>query len=484
MDWVAVVAREAFKRKREKYIVSDWKTPSGRVHIGALRGVVIHDEVAKTMAKKTPTSFIYGFDDYDPMDSIPEYLDEAKFRKYFGRPLSEIPSPEPGYSSYGEYYADDFLRVIKQAGCQPKILWSSKMYKTGQFNKAIRLVLENEKKINDIWSAIAKSKREHLPIAMLCRACGSIFHTRSSAWDGKLVKYRCLNCQLNGADSPFDGGAKLPWRVEWAAKWWLLKSDVEGAGKDHNTKGGSRDVAAAIAKEIFKIQPPVNIVYEWFLVGGRKMSSSKGVGAFASDIIEQVPPRIVRFLMTATRPGRAIDFDPGGDTILRLFDEYDKTQNGYNIRFSKVVFLVQMPHVDIFKLARQEKNKTLTGQELAELRRRVGYGKKWLTRFASAEQKFELQKSLPRVEITNFQKQFLVQLAQKFNQEKSWNGEKLHSIIHDLKAQKQLAPTDAFEPLYKIFLNKTHGPQAGWFLAALDRKFVIDRLKGASQISE
>lgn len=480
MQWVDEVVREALKRKRSHYIVTDWKTPSGRIHIGALRGVVIHDAVAKSIAERKPTTFQYGFDDYDPMDGIPVYLDANKYRQHFGKPLSEIPSPEKGYSSFGEYYAKDFLTAIHAVSSKPKIIWSSQLYKTGKFNQAIKTVLENAKKINEIWQEISGSKREYLPIQMVCKNCGSIFHTRALAWDGKFVKYSCSNCKYQGQDSPFDGGSKLPWRVEWAAKWMIFKSDVEGAGKDHNTKGGAHDVAAAIAEKIFKIEVPVNIVYEFFLIGGKKMSTSKGVGDSARDIVTTIPSELVRFIMESTRPERAINFDSSGDTIPRLFDEYDKTQKDFNFRFSKVAFLVQMPHVDILDEARKEKGKVLTAKEKKSLKQRIDYAKKWLETYASEEYKFVVQQKLPAVNLTSEQKKFLAAVAQHLNKEKRWQGELLHTAIHDVKNHLGVKPTDAFQAIYGVFLNKTHGPQAGWFLAALDKKFVLERLKQAT----
>jgi lysyl-tRNA synthetase class I len=34
--------------------------------------------------------------------------------------------------------------------------------------------------------------------------------------------------------------------------------------------------------------------------------------------------------------------------------------------------------------------------------------------------------------------------------------------------------------MYILFLNKESGPKAGWFLAALPRDFVLNRLKEAA----
>ena len=53
-------------------IINDSKTPSGRVHVGALRGVLIHDAIFRTLrAKGIEARYLFGVDDYDPLDEIP-----------------------------------------------------------------------------------------------------------------------------------------------------------------------------------------------------------------------------------------------------------------------------------------------------------------------------------------------------------------------------------------------------------------------------
>jgi len=37
--------------------------------------------------------------------------------------------------------------------------------------------------------------------------------------------------------SPYGGNGKLPWKVDWAAHWKVVGITIEGAGKDHASKG-------------------------------------------------------------------------------------------------------------------------------------------------------------------------------------------------------------------------------------------------------
>src|SRR4030042_353750 len=92
--------------KKAKHRVDDMKTVSGMPHVGSLRAVTTHDIVFKAMQDAGyNVVFSYIFNDMDPMDGLPVYLDEAEYRQHMGKPLYRIPSPESGYESFGKFYA-------------------------------------------------------------------------------------------------------------------------------------------------------------------------------------------------------------------------------------------------------------------------------------------------------------------------------------------------------------------------------------------
>jgi lysyl-tRNA synthetase class 1 len=155
------------------------------------------------------------------------------------------------------------------------------------------------------------------PFQVVCEQCGRIGTTEVTSYDGKEVEYACRpnlvkwakGCGNRGKMSPFDGRGKLPWKLEWVAKWQALGITIEGAGKDHTTKGGSRDVAGACFEQIFGGVPPLNIPYEFFLVGGAKMSSSKGIGASGARHGDLPPARDLPVPdALRTQPKSIVDF--------------------------------------------------------------------------------------------------------------------------------------------------------------------------------
>src|SRR3972149_12178641 len=349
MFWLEKIIDDLKKTEKRKFLVSDYITPSGKIHIGSLRGVFIHDEIYKGLKKKgKKTEFVYGFDDFDPMDGLPIYVDQKKYLPEMGKPLCDISSPEKGYKSFAEYYTHDFTEIFETCGTKPKIIWLSVEYRAGKFDAVIKEILEHADGIRKIYKKISGSNKakDWLPINMVCPKCGKIGTTYASRFENDKVYFECREdyvvwakgCGYKGWGSPYKGGAKLPYKVEWPAKWKVYGTDIEGAGKDHNAAGGSRDIARAIATEVLKIKEPYNIAYEHFLVGGKKMSSSKGLGVTARDMFEILSPEVLRYLILRTPIERAINFDPEGETIPQLFDDYDKEYPGAPLSFRKVVF--------------------------------------------------------------------------------------------------------------------------------------------------
>ncbi|MBI2973235.1 MAG: lysine--tRNA ligase [Armatimonadetes bacterium] len=522
--WVDVIVEDVLKtRPQDRYVINDAKSPSGPIHVGSLRGVVLHDCILRGLAAADrPARFLFGFDDYDPMDSRPVAA-PAEFDQYLGMPLSEVPSPAGGRGSFGRYYGLEFIEVWKHVGAHPEVYWTSEMYKSGKFNETIRTALDRAEDLIQIDREISGSqKADRHPVQPVCEHCGRVGTTVVVGWDGHQVEYECRpdkvtwakGCGHRGKRSPFDGGSKLQYKAEWAAKWRILGVTIEGAGKDHMTKGGSHDVASAMVERIFNHPTPYPIPYEWFLVGGRKMSTSTGIGVPAAELVAILREELARFLMVRPHYRQQINFDPTGETIPNLYDEYDRAAAAFfgelegktpaetdlirdhsrtfyysrtngeqprciRMRFAKVANLMQMPTVNLFDVAAKEKGAPLTAQDRSELQQRMEDARRWLGSYAPDHYRFQVQSSMPRVELSPMQREFLGQLAAVVAQQE-WSGEELHNRIHDLKSQIGLKPKDAFSAIYLAFLGKDSGPQAGWLLASLDRAFVLARLRQAS----
>ena len=525
MFWADRLAKEIKERYQpldgsEAIVIRDEKTPSGRVHIGSMRGVAIHGAIAESLSEQeVNNTFLYEFNDMDAMDGFPEYLPED-FRQYMGMPLRTIPSPDGKAQNFAEYFANEFKEVIQSAGFNPEFYNVSELYFSGKMDDAIRTALEHAADIRRIYKEVSGSVKsdDWYPLSVICEECGKVGTTKVFAFDGEKVSYRCepqmvkwaVGCGHEGSVSPFGGNAKFPFKVEWPAKWKVIEVKVEGAGKDHSTKGGARDVASHIAKEIFKYEPPFDTPYEFFLVGGKKMSSSKGRGSSAKEISELVPTKILRLALLGKDINQAINFDPEGDTIPVLYDQYDKLAEGYKAvkdddyarlfelihpkrvlpaaetflpRFSQVAFLVQMPHLNLGREVEVLKGSKLNDADKQELKERAEYAKKWLAEYAPEKFVFKLQDELPdnAKNLSEVQKKALSELHQYIQETSEMpSGEDIQHKLHEMKEALAIAPQELFGALYLAFLGKSYGPKIGWFLSVLDKEFVLKRLKEAS----
>ncbi len=237
-------------------IINDSKTPSGRVHVGALRGVLIHDAIFRTLREKgVEARYLFGVDDYDPLDEIPAGKGEH-FEQYLGQPLCNVPPPDNSPATdMAEHYIQEFFEIFEELGVKVEKYRMRDVYKSGQFNSAIDKILQNAATVRRVYKEVSNSDRPETwyPFQAVCENCGRIGTTEVYDYDGREVSYRCRpnmvkwarGCGHEGKVSPFDGRGKLPWKLEWVAKWVSFPVTIEGAGKDHSTKGGSRDVAAA-----------------------------------------------------------------------------------------------------------------------------------------------------------------------------------------------------------------------------------------------
>ncbi len=508
-------------------IINDSKTPSGRVHVGALRGVLIHDAIYRTLCEKAiPARYMFGVDDYDPLDEIPKGKDEH-FTKYLGQPLCNVPAPDGSSApDMAEHYMGEFWGVFEDLGVKVERYRMRDIYRSGQFNSAIDTILRNAEAVRKVYLEVSNSKRADTwyPFQAICENCGRIGTTEVFDYDGQLVSYRCRpdmvdwakGCGHEGKVSPFDGRGKLPWKLEWVAKWVTFGITIEGAGKDHSTKGGSRDVSAHCLRAIFNKKDPYNVPYEFFLVGGRKMSSSKGVGASARAMADLLPPEVLRFLMIRTKPNSPVNFggnekDGGEDDgkikeegIVKLFNEFDRFHSRVNheknatpdesliIRISElkpegdyatanfqlITALVQMPHLDAAREIEKRAGRPLTEIERKHLERRIQSARLWVEHYAKEEEKTRLQETLPARanELSAVQRAFLQALAAALPQT-TWEDDALQSKIFEVARLTPIEQPVAFKAIYRVLLDREAGPKAGNLLAFLDPKFVIPRFQ-------
>ena len=501
MFWADEFAETIIKSGKYKpYHVDDMKTPSGKIHVGALRGVVVHDLIHQALLTKGVKSvYTYVFNDMDPMDAFPHYLPE-KFQQYMGWPLYKIPSPEPGFESLAACYAMEFEKIFNGLGIKPKIIWSHEEYGAGKFDATIKTVLDKVELIRKLYHDISgyDKPKNWFPYQVFCPKCSKVGTTIVTGWDGKKVSFTCQKdlvkwaegCGYQGEIEPVKENGKLMWKVDWAAHWQVIGVTAEGAGKDHMSQGGSHDLSSAICEQVLNYPTPFKFIYEWFLAkSGTKMSSSKGVGISAAEVSQTLPPELLKFLLVKTPYRRAIIFDPSNnDSILKLFDDYDQAMANKDIawklsqvkpgakpiknppRFRDVVNYMQNPKIDL--------NQQFARADKAELTKRIKYAKIWIDKYAPPMQVFQITKEIPEFAgtFTDTQRAILTKAHNIAVDAKS--PEEIQQKVYEEAKTIGLSPSNAFGTIYQATIGKDHGPKAGWLL--FNNPQAINRLAEAA----
>ena len=505
MHWADVVAEQLLEQKNE-HVISSGITPSGPIHLGSMREILTADAIVKAInGKGGKAKLIYIADTADPLRKIYPFLNEEKYKDYVGRPLAEIPAPT-GNGSYAEFFLNPFFEALESVNVFPEVVNNYYYYKEGKFEECTKTIIENKEKIKDILERISGRQ---LP--------KNWFPWTFKDNNGKLCSGNVVNVEwphvtfVNENNEEVTnnlarGEGKLPWRLDWPAKWKILDVSFEAFGKDHATKGGSYDTGKRIIKDILNYKVPHHIVYEWINLKGKgAMHSSTGLAISAEEMLRMAPPEVIRWLIMQPQPNRHVDFDPGLG-LLNSVDKYDRIEKEYydnnldenssrafelsqiskmsnnknqTIPYRHLVTLVQS------KESTEEIEKTLlkTGDikklnkyEKENLESRVECIKGWLNNHAPESVKFRIQEKATVINFDNEDLNRIKHLKKKI-ESIDWNPKSIHDSFYELQESHATAAKEYFRIMYLIILGKERGPRLGFFLATIKQEFVIKRLK-------
>jgi lysyl-tRNA synthetase class 1 len=514
MHWAEVFANRLIKQDK-KQILATGITPSGPIHIGNMREVITTDAVYRLLIEKgSDAELIYIADDFDHLRKLYPYLPKI-YENYIGMSISEIPCPCGKHKNYADHYLYRFLESLKEIGITPKVYRAYDLYKSGFYKEAIQIALDNSDKIRKIIEKISKRKlqKNWLPFNIKCKNCKKLTNAKPVLYEGPYIEYKC-SCGFEGQVDIKEGGVgKLPWRVDWPARWKLLNITFEPFGKDLATTGGARDTGEVISKEIYNYTPPEYISYEFILLKGKgAMHSSKGTALSSEQMLNMTPPEVLRFLIMKNQPNKHILFDPGFG-VLNLVDEYDQQERVYfgieekikGMKDLKRTYELSQPHnisenipfqlpyrhlVTLIQICKkwQDVKKILIRNNLIPdflskqddqlLKKRSEHASYWLDNFAPENVKFKVKESLPKIKLEEIQIKFLKNFILKIKNIR-WNADDIHNLIYKISEETNIPINISFKTVYQIILGQEKGPRAGFFLSNLDKEFVLMRCKEA-----
>lgn len=514
MHWAEVIADDLLKQDRN-HILATGITPSGPIHIGNMREVLTTDAVYRSLRDKgANVELIYIADDYDHLRKVYPYLPDT-YEEFVGMPICDIPCPCGEHKSYADHYLSFFLNSLKEIGIKPRVYRANEMYKKGDYFESIQIALENIEPIKRIIESISKRQlpKNWLPFNVRCQNCKRITGTKPMLYDFPIIEYKCECGHEGTVDIRQKDVGKLPWRIDWPARWKMLGVTFEPFGKDLGTVGGARQTGEKISQEIYNYPPPNYLMYEFIILKGMgAMHSSKGTALSAEEMLRMTPPEVLRFLIMKNHPTKHIVFDPGLG-ILNLVEEYDLNERVYfgleeknrgmkdlsatyelsqpydipkkipvNVPYKHLVTVLQIGikwnDIKDILIRTNQIPKDISVSDEKRLRKRVEHGKFWLKNYAPDEICFTIKKKLPKIKLDTAQKKFLSEILEIIPKIK-WEPEDIHNAIYTASENAQIPIKTGFLTIYQLILGKEKGPRAGFFLSNLEKEFIITRFEEA-----
>lgn len=487
-------------------VVSSGVSPSGKYHVGTLREVLTADALTRGLRRVGRKSrHIHFVDDLDPFRKIPAGIAD-NFGQYLGRPLCDVPSPDNSGESYADYFLKDFTDNVAILGIDMEVVRSHEQYRSGNFTEVIEKTLERIDSAKEVLVQVSGRQLDDGWSPIQVNEDGYLKKRRFISLDtqNKMLTY------LDSSDkeqtcSYAHGDIKLDWRLDWPARWSMYRVAVEPFGRDHATKGGSYDTGKELVERVFDAQPPIPVPYHFINRAGetKKMSKSAGNTVTVSELLQVLPPEIVRFFILKLGPEKQLFFDQQ-DGVIRIIDEYaellakpeksdadqwllDMCDVGSeqvisNIPFSHLVASYQASLKDAHKtieLIKRTEHAMHAEAQTEIIKRELKYIENWLNHWAPESIKFELRQSKPTDdEFSEKQKTFFTELSRAIESApETADGQWFHQAIYQFKDSLDLEPKELFRPLYQLLINKDAGPRAGWFLSLLPRDWLIQRLR-------
>ena len=539
--WADESARRVAENDRPP-VVKGGVSPSGVPHIGNFNEVLRGAFVVRALERRDDISGkprqVFTSDDRDPLRRVPDTilspdgevveLDEDErdeLSEHLGKPYVDVPSPFADRAGAPDTWAEHFASFLREDAerldVPVEFVSNDEMYDDGDFDQAVLAALENLETSRDVIARHQRTAGEgYVPFMPICAECGRITTTPTgvNVEDGA-VDYVCDDAQLAGEYEVEGCGhrgtatlreGKLPWRFEWPAQWWTLGVGFEPFGKDHAE--GSWESGVEIAREVYGVEPPEHLVYEFFLVDGGKMSASEGNVYTVSDILRYVEPEVLRyFFVLDPKKQRDLslaeihhvvnDFDRIEDVRYGRDEPADSTERLYAERvyddlrapdedpaehepvrppytFSAMVGVAGDDEARLDTLRRSgHLPEDPTETQKRDALRRVELARNWALDHDN-EYAVRVLDDKPDADFDADTRTAFDELADAV--ESGASPDEIQNAVFETARQNDLGVGGFFSDGYRLFLGQESGPKLGPLLSALDREFVVERLRQPS----
>ena len=345
--WPFVEAKKILQEKKTsiekkgKITLQTGYGPSGLPHIGTFGEVARTSMIVNALNHLTnlPKEIITFSDDMDGLRKIPNNVPNQEIlNQNLHKPLSSVPDPFKKYNSFGEHNNEMLKNFLNKFKFEYNFKSSTSLYKSGFFNSALQIILENYQGIMDIIIPTLGKERQktYSPFLPICPETGIVLEIPVLEILKDKSKIIFDNNGKKLESSILDGNCKLQWKVDWAMRWYALDVDFEMYGKDLIE-------SAILSSKIIKLMGknnPSGFAYELFLdEKGEKISKSKGNGITIDQWLEYASPESLSLFMYQN-PKRAKKLYK--EIVPKAVDEYldfiekGKTQNELQLLMNPV----------------------------------------------------------------------------------------------------------------------------------------------------
>ena len=463
------------------HVVVTGISPSGNIHVGNLREILVGEAVASALkARGEEVRFVFHADTIDPLRKIAPGIPET-FKEFIGHSLSRVPDPEGCHVSYAEHFLVPLEEALREMEMEIEVLRSHELYEGGVYTEVTLEAIEHAPELRQILQEVSGGERPGDWSPYLPRAASGDL-TGNRVVEHLPDESKVLFVDREGNEGVADyarGEGKLGWRVELAARWKALRVTFEPFGKDHTSRGGSTDTADRMAREVFHYPVPGRYEYEWIQLKGRgAMSSSRGIVLLPRDLLEIMPPDALRQMVLGRDPARALDLDLG-ESFPRFMDEYRASGETKPVPFTHLVTVAQTVGGDVAAAAgmlrRGGYEEAARDQE--KLAHDLGYARNWAERWAPESLQLRVidegEARGRASELDAEQRGYLGAVADALSPE--MDGDAVQNLLYTTAVERGLKPKRAFAAVYTVLLGKKSGPKAGPFVAGLPVEMVRER---------
>ncbi|MFQ1021677.1 lysine--tRNA ligase [Tardisphaera saccharovorans] len=483
-SWIDDLAEKVMSRPG-KHVIASAITTSGPTHLGTVEEFFFPSVITNRLKEMgDDPDFIFIGDIMDAFDSVPNGV-PGDLKPYLGKPLVDVPDPYGCHSSYGQHFLDDTVSFMNKLGVSPRVIPVIELYQAGYYDSYVKMFFERLPAVREILSvtSLKQLPDSWMDIVMpVCEKCGNIATTRVTGFDGDYIYYvddkdvgYAKGCGHSGKIPIKSHKWKMAWRLDWPTRQAFLGVTLEGAGKDHHTRGGSWDTAEAVHKQLFGREPPLTYRWGFVLLNGRKMSKSQGVGSL-SILMKYLPPEVLKYFLLRVDIEKDKNLDDSGEGLIRLIEDFEDNlkkprdeKKRLAIHFSSPSPSWKVRFVSLLLAYELEGN-------WEGAKRRVGLDDDYLRPYVEAWVKSD---KLPEEYRIVYRPRKAEGIALEWIRSLTGNesGAEASQKLRDISSATGVPIEEAFSSVYESLIGRKSGPRLSSLIDVLGLKRIIEDLR-------